>query len=108
MESENSFINDIKKYAEDMKLSVIKSDISVAIEDANANNLSYAEFLCGLLQKESDIRNYNLTQNRIRIASFPYKKYLEDISIKDLPADASSGAAEGSPHGIPIEGSVGG
>ena len=71
-----------------MKLGVIKSDIELAIQDANTNNLSYEEFLYGLLQKESDIRNYNLTQARIRTASFPYKKYLEDISIGDLPADA--------------------
>lgn len=88
MDSENSFIKDIKAYAESMKLSVIKGDVDAAIDDANANNLSYEEFLCGLLQKESDIRNYNLTQSRIRTASFPYKKYLEDISIKDLPSDA--------------------
>ena len=83
MDSENSFVKDIKKYAEIMKLGVIKSDIEQVIEDANTNNLSYEEFLYGLLQKECDIRNYNLTQSRIRIASFPYKKYLED-----LPADA--------------------
>lgn len=88
MDSKNSFIRDIKSYAETMKLGVIKSDIEVAIEDANTNNLSYEEFLYSLLQKECDIRNYNLTQSRIRTASFPYKKYLEDISIDDLPADA--------------------
>jgi DNA replication protein DnaC len=88
MDSENSFVKDIKKYAEIMKLGVVKSDIDQAIEDANTNNLSYEEFLYGILQKECDIRNYNLTQSRIRTASFPYKKYLEDISIKDLPADA--------------------
>lgn len=88
MDSENSFVREIKTYAEAMKLGVVKSDIEVAISDANANNLSYEEFLYGLLQKECDIRNYNLTQSRIRTASFPYKKYLEDISIQDLPSDA--------------------
>ena len=88
MEARSSFIKEIKNYAEEMKLSVIKSDIDVAIEDATANNFSYDEFLYRLLQKECDIRKYNLTQSRIRIANFPYKKYLEDISIKDLPSDA--------------------
>lgn len=71
-----------------MKLGVIKSNIEESIADATVNNLSYEEFLYSLLQKECDIRNYNLTQSRIRTANFPYKKYLEDISIKDLPADA--------------------
>jgi len=27
-------------------------------------------------------------KNRIRLANFPYKKYLEDLSIEDLPHDA--------------------
>ena len=88
MSSENSFITDIKTYAESMKLTVIKNDIQAAVEDANSNNLSYEEFLYGLLQKECDIRNYNLTQSRIRTANFPYRKYLEDISINDLPGNA--------------------
>lgn len=39
MSSENSFIKEIKTYADSMKLSVIKGDIDVAIEEANANNL---------------------------------------------------------------------
>jgi len=90
MNAQNSFIKDIKEYAQSMKLGVVKSDIEIAIEDANSNNLSYEEFLYGILQKEYDIRKYNLTQSRIRIASFPYKKYLEDISIEDLPDDAQS------------------
>jgi len=88
MDAKNSFISDIKTYAKIMKLGVIKSDIEQSIEDANTNNLSYEEFLYGLLQKECDIRKYNLTQSRIRTASFPYKKYLKDLSIEDLPADA--------------------
>ncbi|OPJ60562.1 IS21-like element helper ATPase IstB [Clostridium oryzae] len=88
MDSKSSTITEIRTYAEKMKLGVIKSDVEQSIEDANANNLSYEEFLCGLLQKEYDIRCYNLTQSRIRIASFPYKKYLEDLSIEDLPSDA--------------------
>ena len=73
-----------------MKLGIIKSDIELALEEANTNNLNYEEFLYGLLQKECDIRNYNLTQSRIRTASFPYKKYLEDLSIEDLPIDAQT------------------
>lgn len=88
MSSQTTLLKDIKEYASAMKLSVIKSDIDVALEDANNNNLTYEEFLYGLLQKEYDIRQYNLTQSRIKTAAFPYKKYLEDISIGDLPEDA--------------------
>lgn len=70
MNTENQLIKDIKTYAEMMKLGVIKSNIEESIADANANNLCYEEFLYGLLQKECDIKNYNLTQSRIRIANF--------------------------------------
>ncbi len=85
-----SLINDIKNYSESLKLSVIKSDIEESINDAKSNNLTYEEFLYGILQKEYDIRKYNLIQSRIRTANFPHKKYLEDIEINDLPKDAQN------------------
>lgn len=86
----SSFIDNIKNYSSELKLNVIKSDILDSINEANENNLSYEEFLANLLQKEVDIKKYNLTQSRIRLANFPYKKYLEDLSLQDLPKDAQS------------------
>ena len=44
-----------KEYAAELRLGVIKSDLEESISDAENNNLSYEEFLCRLLQKESDI-----------------------------------------------------
>ena len=80
MKSDTYFVQ-AKEYAAELRLGAIKSDLEESISDAENNNLSYEEFLCRLLQKESDIRKYNLTQSRIKTASFPYKKYLEDIDI---------------------------
>lgn len=88
--NETPFIKDIQNYANALKLNAIKSDIEEAVSDATANDLGYDEFLCSLLQKEYDIRQYNLTQSRIKAACFPYKKYLEDIVIQDLPKDAQN------------------
>ncbi|MBA7499672.1 IS21 family transposase ISHahy12 [subsurface metagenome] len=51
-------------------------------------NLSYEEFLYDLLLKESDLRLESGKKNRIRLAGFPYRKYLEELSIEDLPPDA--------------------
>lgn len=85
-----SALSELKNYADALKLNVIKSDIEESINDANNNNLSYEEFLARLLQKEYDIRKYNITQSRIKMAQFPYKKYLEDIDISALPVDAQS------------------
>ena len=41
-----------------------------------------------LLQRECDRRQENAKLGRVRRAAFPYKKYLEDISVIDLPEDA--------------------
>ena len=87
MKSDTYFVQ-AKEYAAELRLGAIKSDLEESISDAENNNLSYEELLCRLLQKESDIRKYNLTQSRIKTASFPYKKYLEDIDIDALPDDA--------------------
>ena len=89
MKSDAYFVQ-AKEYAAELRLGAIKSDLEESISDAENNNLSYEEFLCRLLQKESDIRKYNLTQSRIKTASFPYKKYLEDIEIDALPEDAKN------------------
>jgi DNA replication protein DnaC len=86
----DSYLTQAKNYASELKLNVIKSDLEETIDDAQNNNLSYEEFLCRLLQKEHDIRNYNLIQSRIKTAAFPYKKYFEDLEIDSLPEDAQN------------------
>ncbi len=86
----DSYLTQAKNYASELKLNVIKSDLEETIDDAQNNNLSYEEFLCRLLQKEHDIRNYNLIQSRIKTAVFPYKKYFEDLEIGSLPEDAQN------------------
>ena len=40
------------------------------------------------MQKESDLRRENGKKNRIRLAGFPSKKYLEDLVVEELPDDA--------------------
>lgn len=86
--SPDSYLNQARQYASELKLNAIKSDLEEAIDDAQSNNLNYDEFVCRLLQKETDIRKYNLIQSRIKLAGFPYKKYFEDIEISELPEDA--------------------
>ena len=50
--------------------------------------MSYEEFLHRLLQNEYDFKIESLKKSRIRNANFPYKKYLEDLVIEELPEDA--------------------
>ncbi len=73
-----------------LKLPTIKRNIYSEIKEANLKDISYEQFLFNLLQKEADRRSENAKQNRIRLANFPYKKYLEDLIVKDLPEDAQN------------------
>ncbi|MEG6616391.1 IS21-like element helper ATPase IstB [Peptococcaceae bacterium 1198_IL3148] len=71
-----------------LKLPTIKSSIDSEIKEANLRDISYEQFLFNILQKEADHRRENAKQSRIRLANFPYKKYLEDLIVEDLPEDA--------------------
>lgn len=81
-------ISKIKEISKQVRLPGIRRYMVEEIEEANTKNLSYEEFLYHLLLKEYDLRLENSMKNRIRLANFPYKKYLEDLSIDDLPHDA--------------------
>lgn len=78
----------IFQYCKDIKLPTIRECFQEQIESANRLDISYDTFLAELLQKEWDARRQTAQFNRIRRAKFPYKKYLEDLSVNDLPEDA--------------------
>jgi len=78
----------ITKFAKELRLPATRRNIAEEIKEAEKSNLNYEDFLYSLLSKESDLRIENGKKNRIRAANFPYKKYLEDLSIDDLPHDA--------------------
>jgi DNA replication protein DnaC len=81
-------ISKIREISKQVRLPGIRRYMVEEIEEANTKNLSYEEFLYHLLLKEYDLRLENSMKNRIRLANFPYKKHLEDLSVKDLPYDA--------------------
>ncbi|GAA0067035.1 hypothetical protein P6O23_09355 [Clostridium perfringens] len=57
----DNYYNNARDFATKLKLNALKINIEESIEDAENNNLNYKEFLCRLLQKECDIREYNMT-----------------------------------------------
>jgi DNA replication protein DnaC len=69
-------------------MAAIRRHFTEVIAEAELKSLSYEDFLLTLLQKEYDKRQQSGKESRIRIAEFPYKKYLEDLVIEDLPEDA--------------------
>ena len=78
----------IKELTRAVRLPGVRKYLTEEITEANLKNLTYEDFLYGLLLKEYDLRLESGKKNRIRLAGFPYRKYLEDLSVSDLPADA--------------------
>lgn len=78
----------IKEIAKVLKLPYTIRNIEEEIKEANIKNLTYEDFLLSLLESEHDLRKANGIKNRIRLAKFPYKKHIEDLSLEDLPEDA--------------------
>ena len=78
-------IKEITKY---VRLPGVRRYLADEVKEANMKDLSYEDFLYNLLLKEYDLRLENSKKNRIRLAGFPYRKYLEELSIADLPPDA--------------------
>ena len=85
--SKKAFIKGIYEYAEKLKLPAFKQDLELLLSEANESDLTYEELIYILLQKEFDYRQEQIRKSRIRLASFPYKKYLEDLDIQELPED---------------------
>jgi len=84
----NELINQIKEISKQVRLPGVRRYLIEEIKEANMKNLTYEEFLYNLLLKEYDLRLESGKKNRIRLAGFPYRKYLEELSIEDLPPDA--------------------
>jgi DNA replication protein DnaC len=78
----------IETYTHDVRLPAVRKHFVAAIEEAEQQQSSYEEFLMALLQKEWDQRQQSSKESRIRLAGFPYKRYLEDLLVEELPEDA--------------------
>ncbi|MCP3921556.1 MAG: ATP-binding protein [Desulfobacterales bacterium] len=78
----------IVELTKELKLPGIRSNFKDESISAAKDNLAYDKFLLNVLEKEYESRISRRMQRRIRVANFPYKKYLEDLSSEDLPADA--------------------
>lgn len=87
-QEKKDLISQIIKYSTELRFPAIRKYLTDETEHARKENLSYEQFLHGLLEKEYDMRVENGKLNRIRIAAFPAKKYLEDLKVEELPQDA--------------------
>lgn len=75
----------------DIGLPGIRKNYDILIEEfKNKENNAYDDFLYRLLELEYFSRQKRRKQSRIRLAGFPYKKYLDELNFNDLPDDAKN------------------
>ncbi len=88
MSINKSTTEEIIEYTNELRLSGIRQCFKYEAVDAGHNEITYEQFLHNLLQKEYELRLISREKSRIRTANFPFKKYLENLKIEDLPKDA--------------------
>lgn len=77
----------IVSYTKELKLPSIRKTFKEDATDANKCDKSYEQYLHSLLEKEYHLRLLNRKKRRMHLANFPYKKYIEDLMVSDLPKD---------------------
>lgn len=86
--NKNELNERIKFLTKELKLPYTIRNFEDEISEANLENKAYDIFLYDLLEREYELRKENGKKNRIRIAKFPYKRYLGNLVLEDLPEDA--------------------
>jgi len=77
----------LKAHAKQLKLSYIKDHLDQHIEESEAFNEPYEAFLEKLFEAELKHRRHNSIQRRLKLANFPYPKYLDTLDFEALPQD---------------------
>ncbi len=78
----------IIEFTKTLHLPAFRKCFESEAKEALSKDLSFEEYLYCLLEKECDMRYDNMLKKRVRMAEFPYKKYLEELIVEDLPEDA--------------------
>jgi DNA replication protein DnaC len=68
-----------------LKLARIREVYRDWIDKASREEMSYADFLCGLLSEEICGREENRIKNRMRQAGFPFEKSIEQFDFSLRP-----------------------
>lgn len=85
---EKNIAQDITIYTKELRLPTFRKNYETAATEAARENLSFEQYLHGLLLLEFESRAENRKKTMIRQARFPQMKYLQDLSREDLPKEA--------------------
>ena len=85
---DKNLTQDITVYTKELRLPTLQKNYETAATEAARENLSFEQYLHGLLLLEFEVRAENRKKAQIRQAGFPQLKYLQDLSREDLPKEA--------------------
>ena len=85
---DKNLTQDITVYTKELRLPTLRKNYETAATEAARENLSFEQYLHGLLLLEFEVRAENRKKAQIRQAGFPQLKYLQDLSREDLPKEA--------------------
>ncbi|RLD54939.1 MAG: AAA family ATPase [Bacteroidetes bacterium] len=81
----------IQSLTRDIGLPGIRKNYEILTDEFEKNKgIAYYDFLYKILELEYYSRQKSRKQSRIRQAGFPYKKYLDELNLSDLPDDAKN------------------
>lgn len=80
-------IEQINQLSMDLKLPAFRKDLQAVITEAIKQNASHEQLILTLLTNELQQRMINREKARLRSASFPQLKYLQDLDRAELPED---------------------
>ena len=81
-------VTETKDYIKALRLAGIRGDLKERIGEAYKTEQPYEEFLRDIFRKAYDVRKENSRKRRIKMAKFPYKKYLSEVITERLPDSA--------------------
>ena len=84
---EKNLAQDIMEYTKELRLPTFRKNYLSAATEAARENLSFEQYLHGLLLQEYEVRAENRKKTLIRQAGFPQLKYLQDLKREELPKD---------------------
>jgi DNA replication protein DnaC len=82
-----TIIEQINQLSMDLKLPAFRNNVQAVIIDAIKQNASHEQLILSLLTNELQLRMINREKARLRSASFPQLKYLQDLDRAELPED---------------------
>ena len=86
--NQDSLRGQIRSYAFDLKLPLVRRDIDMLIQQGIDEQWSLWRFTAELLRREKENRSENQRRHRIKNAGFPQLRYLNELDTDALPTDA--------------------